>query len=91
MHFNRRKFSGALEVLFHLIVFGIKNAKIHFFEERGDLSTFYRIELWVVTNMSNRHEKQPHKILETLLRAEVLRIFKILHFSILLKIISSTC
>ena len=51
--------------------------------------SFYRTEVRVATNRSNRHEK--HKTLEILLRADFLHIFKILHFSRFSKIINSTC
>ena len=51
--------------------FWVKNAKINFLQKRGIECSFYRIEVRMVTNMSNQHEKK----IEMLLRADFLRIF----------------
>ena len=37
MHFNGQKFSGVLEQLYFTPSFGVKNAKIHFFDVQENL------------------------------------------------------
>ena len=92
VHYNGRKFSGATEQFYSTSQFFVfKNAKINFFDEQRDLSAVF-IELkcwWLQTCLTDMKKK--HKTLEMLLRADFLRIFKILHFLRFLKNISSTC
>ena len=79
MHFNRRKFSGASEQFYSTLKFlGVKMLTSTFLKKKGLECSFYRIEVQMVTNMSNGHEQ--HKALKMLLRADFLRIFKMLHF-----------
>ena len=75
MHINRRKFSGASKQFYSTSYFlGSKILKSFFLRKMGLECSFYQIEVWVVINMSNGHEK--NKTLEMLLRADFLRIFE---------------
>ena len=85
MHFNRQKFSGASKHQF----LGSKVLKSSFMKKKGLECSFCQIEVLVVTKIANQHKK--HKMLAMLLRADFLRIFKILLISRFLKIISSKC
>ena len=55
-----------------------KNAKIDFLRKNGFESSFYKIDVYVVTNWSVRFEK--HQTIEILLMVDFLRILKMLHF-----------
>ena len=59
----------------------MKNAKIVFFflEKNGFESSYYKIDVWVITNWSVRLEK--HQTIEILLMVDLVRIFKKLHLS----------
>ena len=58
----------------------MKRAKIDFFlKKNGFESSFYKIDVQVVTNWFVRLEK--HKTIEILIMVDFLRIFKMLHFS----------
>ena len=60
--------------------FLVKNSKVGlFFRKNGFESSFYKIDVWVVTNWSVRLEK--HQTIEILPMVDFLRIFKLLHFS----------
>ena len=50
-----------------------------FVRKNGFKSSFYKIDVWMVTNWSVRLEK--HQTIEFLLMVDFLRIFKMLHFS----------
>ena len=52
-------FSGGSEQFYSTTQFsGSKMLKSTFLKKKGLKSSFFRIEVWVVTNMSNRHESE---------------------------------
>ena len=74
--------------------FWVKNTKIDFFLRKKCFErSFYKIEVFVVTNWSTRLEQ--HQKIESLLMVGFYAFLKILHFSIFffrfLKFISSSC
>ena len=67
MHFNRQTFSSVLHSFLLLQRFWVKMQKIDFYKEKnGFESSFYKIDVYVVTNWSLRLEK--HQTIEILLK-----------------------
>ena len=80
VRFNGQTFSSVFEQFSFTSKFlGLKMQKSTFFKKNGFESSFYKIDVKVVTKLSVRLEK--HQTIEILLMVDFLRIFKMFHFS----------
>ena len=80
MHFNEQTLSGVFEQFsFISKSLGLKNAKKTCFKKNGFESSFYKIDVYAVTNWSVRLEK--HQTIEILLMVDFYAFLKMLHFS----------
>ena len=80
MNFNGQTFTSVSEQFsFTSKFFGLKLQKNDFFKKNGFESSFYKIDVKVVTNWSVQLEK--HQTIKSLLIVDFLRKFKMLHFS----------
>ena len=80
MYFNVQTFSSVFEQFSSTSkFFGLKCKNRLFLRKDGFESSFYKIDVKMVTNWSVRIEK--HQTIEILLMVDFLRIFKVLHFS----------
>ena len=80
VYFNGQTFSSVFEQFsFTSKIFGLKMQKSYFLGKNGFESSFYKIDVYMVTNWSVRLEK--HQTIEILLMVEFLSISKMLHFS----------
>ena len=73
MHFNGQTFSGVFNSFLLLQNFGVKMQKSTCFKRNGFDSSFYKTDIYVVTNWSVRLEK--HQTIEMLLMVDFLSFF----------------